>query len=286
MHEENKTASESAIRIVLRASFRNHKHQIHPQSAREHPDHTERPTGDEIRRSPRTGHLDARGSAWTPFDYLFDLYDTIDHPALSQSPRETFRKGFEASGTRAERMIPYDREFLMATLPTTTRGTAKVTSGRGVKINHVYYWSAAFQVPGVANQQVPIRYDPFDVGTAYAFVDRQWVQCHSEYYAGLHGHSEKEIMIATHELRRRQQRHSQGLEITAKKLAGFLQSVEADEVLLAQRLRDREAQATRSFQSVAPSPFPVTIDGEHSAVKVVVAVSAAASDSDQIYGEF
>ncbi len=219
-------------------------------------------------------------------DYLFDLYDTIDHPALGQSPRETFRKGFEASGTRVERMIPYDREFMMATLPTTTRGTAKVTSGRGVKINHVYYWSAAFQVPGVANQQVPIRYDPFDVGTAYAFVDRQWVQCHSEYYAGLHGHSEKEIMIATHELRRRQQRHSQGLEITAKKLAGFLQSVEADEVLLAQRLRDREAQATRSFQSVAPSPFSVTIDGEHSAVKVVVAVSAAASDSGQIYGEF
>ena len=188
-------------------------------------------------------------------DYLFDLYDTIDHPALGQSPRETFRKGFEASGTRVERMIPYDREFMMATLPTTTRGAAKVTSGRGVKINHVYYWSAAFQVPGVANQQVPIRYDPFDVGTAYAFVDRQWVQCHSEYYAGLHGHSEKEIMIATHELRRRQQRHSQGFAITAKKLAGFLQSVEADEFLLAQRLRDQEAQATRSFQSSAPSPF-------------------------------
>jgi hypothetical protein len=218
-------------------------------------------------------------------DYLFDLYDTIDHPALGQSPRETFRKGFEASGTRVERMIPYDREFMMATLPTTTKGAAKVTSGRGVKINHVYYWSAAFQVPGVANQQVPIRYDPFDVGTAYAFVDRQWVQCHSEYYAGLHGHSEKEIMIATHELRRRQQRHSQGFAITAKKLAGFLQSVEADEFLLAQRLRDQEAQATRSFQSSAPSPFPITVDGERSEGKVV-AVSGEASDSGQIYGEF
>jgi hypothetical protein len=155
-------------------------------------------------------------------EYLFEVYDTIEHPALGRSPREAFQAGLEASGTRTERMIPYDQEFLMVTLPATPKGTAKVTPGRGVKINRIYYWSGSFQSPVVENQQVPIRYDPFDAGTAYAFVERRWVRCHSEYYTVLHGHSEKEIMVASNELRRRQQSHSQGLVITAKKLAGFL----------------------------------------------------------------
>ena len=47
-----------------------------------------------------------------------------------------------------------------------------MTPGRGVKINHIYYWSTSFQVPGLENQQVPVRYDPFDAGSAYAFVER------------------------------------------------------------------------------------------------------------------
>ena len=67
------------------------------------------------------------------------------------------------------------------------------------------------------------------------------MRCHSEYYTALHGHSEKELMIASNELRRRQQSHSQGLVITAKKLAGFLQSVEADELLMAQHETEPEA---------------------------------------------
>jgi putative transposase len=220
-------------------------------------------------------------------EYLFEVYDTIDHPALGRSPREAFQAGFEASGIRTERMIPYDQEFLMATLPSTPKGTAKVTPGRGIKINRVYYWSGSFQSPAVENQQVPIRYDPFDAGTAYAFIERRWVQCHSEYYAGLHGHSEKEIMIASHELRRRHQLHSQGFVITAKKLADFLQSVEADELLLAQRLRDQEAQGTRGSVTAAPSmaPLPVGVDGERVEEKAVT-VNAGTADNGEIYGEF
>ena len=220
-------------------------------------------------------------------EFLFEVYDTIDHPALGQSPREAFRSGLEANGNRVERMIPYHQEFLMATLPATPKGTAKVAPGRGVKINHIYYWSGGFQMPGLENQQVPIRYDPFDVGTAYAFVEGRWVQCHSEYYAILHGHSERELMIASNELRRRQQCHSQGFVITAKRLAGFLQSVEADEILMAQRLRDQEAQPTRSSRNVVPSmpPFSAGVDGE-SVEGNAVAVDAEAVESDEIYGEF
>jgi putative transposase len=175
----------------------------------------------------------------------------------------------------------------MATLPATPRGTAKVMPGRGVKINHIYYWSASFQVPAVENQQVPIRYDPFDAGTAYAFVERRWVRCHSEYYTVFHGRSEKELMIASSELRRRQECQSQGLVITAKKLAGFLQSVENDELLMAQRMRDNEAQATRNSLSVVPSTPPSSGNRESEPMEGnTIAASADRADSGEVYGEF
>jgi len=178
--------------------------------------------------------------------YLFEVYDAIDHPALGQSPREAFRSGSEKAGNRPQRMIPYDHEFLMCTLPSTLKGTAKVRPGCGVKINHIYYWADAFRDPGIEGQQVPVRYEPFDVGEAYAFVRHQWVQCHSEHYAAFQGRSEREVMLASKELLRRHQQHSGQLKITARKLADLLQSLEADEVLLAQRMRDRESRVVRS----------------------------------------
>ena len=220
-------------------------------------------------------------------EYLFEVYDTIDHPALGQGPREAFRVGFEASGFRMERMIPYDQEFLMATLPTTPKGSAKVTPGRGVKIHHVYYWSSRFQDPAVENQRVPIRYDPFDAGAAYAFVQGHWVQCHSEYHTVFHGHSEKELMIASKELHRRRQCHSQGVAITARKLADFLQSVEADELLMTQRLRDQEARATRSAPTaIRPAPPDSDKIRVDPAADNDMVCNADSAEIGEIYGEF
>ena len=105
----------------------------------------------------------------------------------------------------------------MATLPTTRRGTARVSPGRGVIVNGVYYWAEAFRDPTVENHDVAVRYDPFDIGKAYAFVKNRWTEGHSEHYAALRGRSEKEIMLASKEVRRRSQLlsgaiHSDGSE--------------------------------------------------------------------------
>ncbi len=112
-----------------------------------------------------------------------------------------------------------------------------------MKINHLYYWSEHFRNPSWESRQVPVRYDPFDVGTAFALVDRQWVECHSEYYPLLHGHSEREVHLASEELRKRRGNHSGQFGITAKKLADFLESVEVEEAVLIQRLSDLEARS-------------------------------------------
>ncbi|MEC4813047.1 MAG: DDE-type integrase/transposase/recombinase [Scytonema sp. PMC 1069.18] len=179
------------------------------------------------------------------YDYLcvwaYEIYDTEQHPALSQSPRDAFTSGLLQSGNRSHRLIAYDENFYILTLPTTSTGKAKVQPGSGVKINYIYYWSNIFRDPQIENTSVSVRYDPFDAGIAYAFVQGQWVQCISHNYADFHGRSEKELALASSELRKRSSNHAQQSKISAKKLAEFLASVEEQEALLEQRLRDAEA---------------------------------------------
>ena len=114
-------------------------------------------------------------------EWAYEVYDTIPHPALGQSPREAFTAGLDQSGYRLHRMVAYDEAFRLWTLPTTPRGTARVVPGKGVKIQHIFYWASALRDPEVEQSQVPVRYDPYDAGTAYAYVRNRWVQCISEH---------------------------------------------------------------------------------------------------------
>lgn len=221
-------------------------------------------------------------------EYLYEVYDTVEHPALGQSPRDAFLARLAETGERRHRTIPYDQDFLIFTLPTTPKGTARVVPGKGVKIHHVYYWCEGFRDPQVPSNQITVRYDPFDAGVAYAFVQKQWVQCHSEYYAVLKGRSEREVMLATEELRQRYHNHSASFSVTARHLAEFLESVEAEERLLTQRLSDLESSEIRRT---------LTNGGErkdrafvaHTSEKPVAradGVSANELAIEEVYGEF
>jgi len=129
---------------------------------------------------------------------------------------------------------------------------------------------------------MPVRYDPFDAGTAFAFCRNQWVECHSEYYTILHGRSEREIMLATEEIRKQHRLHSaRRLNFNAKTLAIFLESVEAQEVLLVQRACDRESAAVRSGTGSSGSPHDAPDDTATHLENVI-----CQADVVEIYGEF
>jgi len=53
-------------------------------------------------------------------------------------------------------------------------------------------------------------------------------------------------MIASREIQKRLQEHSRQGGITARRLADFLLSIESEELLLLQRLRDRDSTAARN----------------------------------------
>jgi putative transposase len=143
-----------------------------------------------------------RQAVWTLGDlyaflceWAYEVYDQMEHPALGQSPRDAFLQGLSRTGEREHRWIPYDEEFLMESSPTTRKGKAKVEPGRGIKIHGIYYSAPALRQPDVEGTSVNVRYDPFDIGTAYAYVRRRWVRCVSQYHAQLSGHSEKELLV-------------------------------------------------------------------------------------------
>jgi hypothetical protein len=96
-----------------------------------------------------------------------------------------------------------------------------------------------------------VRYDPFDLGVAYAYVQDRWVRCISQYYAQFQGYSEKARLLAAAELRQRQQARTP-LRVTAKHLAEFLARATGHEALLLQRLHDQEAR--RVLAAIAGSP--------------------------------
>jgi putative transposase len=211
-------------------------------------------------------------------EYAYEVYDQIDHPALGESPRNAFLKGIASTGFRSHRLIPYDEDFLMSTRPTTPKGTAKLLPGRGVKIHHLYYWSESFRDPDIENKQLKVRYDPFDIGTAYALVKNRWVRCHSEYYAIFNGRSEKELLIATKELRAQKTNHSRQFTVSAKRLADFLQSVAVEEASLMQRLRDAESRKACGSRNPSPDRLPERVANQSDSQEVADRSSESLSD--------
>ncbi|KVN70529.1 hypothetical protein WM03_08540 [Burkholderia ubonensis] len=185
--------------------------------------------------------------------YFNEVYHRNHHSTLGCSPNEMFARGLTVCGPRTHARIPYSRTFLMLTFPSTDKGTAKVTS-RGVKINYCYYSCPALRAFKTIGQRVAVRYDPFNMGTAYVYVDQLWHECHSEHYMVFRGRSEKEVQIASEFLKAKFRKAGIHAPLNAKRLADFLCTVEGDDVLKVQRLHQDESQpAQRRDESALTS---------------------------------
>lgn len=189
--------------------------------------------------------------------WAYENYDTIVHPALHQSPRDAFAAGMVAGG-RKRALIAYDDDFIRLTWPTTAKGTAKVVRGSGVKLNRLYYWNDAFRY--VEGQVVDVRYDPFDMGRAMAYVKGEWVDCISYRPALLQGRSERELNVIAEEIRRNDQLHAAGRPVTQKQIADYLAGAQSDQVKL-QRLRDEAALAARQIVGMTAAEASALLDG-------------------------
>lgn len=208
--------------------------------------------------------------------WAYQIYDQSEHEALGTTPHQIYLQGMSKGGERLSRQIPYNEEFLMATRPTTRSGEAKVRAGSGIKINYLYYWNDIFRNPEVEGTKVPVRYEPFNVGVAYAYVKGHWVKCISQYYSIFEGHSEKELLLASSEIRRATSLTRSNSSVSAKRLAEFIANVQEHETLLLQRLKDIEAKQVQNTLQNEPTEV---IDGDENDSKELVTPTAASNES-------
>lgn len=193
-------------------------------------------------------------AAWTlgPFTEWFtawgyEFYNKNPHWTLKQRPIEMLARSLELTGKRRGR-ITYDENFRILTMPTTRKRTAKNVVDKGVKINNIYYWNSGLRERSLEGKQLPVRFDPFNVSLAYVHIRGRWVQCTSEHFATFEHCTERQIKIASEELRRRDKKLSQARPLMAKNLADFIrraeevQSGQAELRLLNQRNKDREVR--------------------------------------------
>jgi putative transposase len=236
--------------------------------------------------------------------WAYQVYDTREHPALGQSPRQAFEMGLAIGGSRTHQHIAYDELFHILTLPAPEQRLRKVQPGQGIKLHNIYYWSNAFRDPEIEKSNIEVRYDPFDAGVAYALVRGQWVKCISAYYQYLQGLSEREIQLISIELKQRKRNYEQRLNTTDRALVEFLNSQQAKEgQFLEQRLRDAEHKTvlqqihpqtrgsdTQDLSSSSLSSFDRSSCQRQlescSEREISYSVSPIATESLDYYGEF
>jgi putative transposase len=196
-------------------------------------------------------------------EWAYSIYDNSEHDSLGTTPLQVYTDSLQSTGEREHRHIAYDEDFLMATRPSTPKGNALVQPGQGIKVNYIYYWNDAFRNPAVEKTKVPVRYDPFDMGVAYAYLEGRWVKCISQYYSIFVGRTEKELLLAAQEIRQKDKRNVVSTNISAKRLADFIAAVQEHETLLLQRLRDLESigvlENFTSNLTDVPSVTPVPV---------------------------
>lgn len=189
-------------------------------------------------------------------EYAYERYADMPHSALGMPPRVAMARGLAMAGERTHMLIPFSEGFKLLCLPTTPAGKAKVRAGKGIKILGIHYWHASFRDPRIAGKTVDIRYDPFDISRAYAFVDGAWQLCRSEYQANFERRTEREIATISQELRafKRIASSDPNRRLRAEYIAAYLNALRTSEAVLLQQRRDAEKLAANKELPPASPP--------------------------------
>jgi putative transposase len=137
-------------------------------------------------------------------DYYFaTLYGKEPHPTHLEGPVEHLDRRLRETGERLNRLVAYDRRFLIETCPIPSDGpTRRVDRQRGVKMNHLHYDCEAFHSSKLDGVEVEVRVDPWDIRFVYVLIDNGWVRCANNQLAKYRSYTEVELRYALEEARK------------------------------------------------------------------------------------
>jgi putative transposase len=211
--------------------------------------------------------------------FCFETYDQLLHAGIGTTPVEAYERGLATAGSRPWRRVEYNETFKLLTMATTPKGTARIQPGLGVKIRYFYYWAEEMRDPQWERKEVPVRFDQEDLGVAYARIAGRWLRCISCHYDTLKGKSEKQLKLAVAALRRRRSLIEGSRTTTARQIARFFESVEGEEVLREQRMKDMARE--RILESYSGGPVvAAAISAKHGLGTVVQHAEEQAAPPD------
>lgn len=191
--------------------------------------------------------------------WAFEYYEQEIHSALDMSPRQAFEQGLVQTGSRGQRTVLCNKDFMIATCPPVDRGgERKVDGQRGVKVHDLHYWHAAFASPHVAKKHLPVRYDPWDASSVYVFVGKDWVRarCRSLLELGHLTHAERQTLSEEY-------RNKSGKKvdeaISSQRLKEFIQVFTPEGALALVRERQEENKRLYSqleLANISPVDLP------------------------------
>lgn len=193
-------------------------------------------------------------------DWAYNHYDTQKHKTLKRTPRDVYQCSLKLTGERRHRLLAYDEEFKVLTLPPTRKGTAKFFPGKGVKVNSNWHWCDEFGETEYAEfegTQIPVRYDPFNIGHVYVYLRDKWVECKSQNYFEQEGRSETEQLIISAEERMRDRVFSREMPKRAAEQARNRKADESREKALADNRRlllKKQAENERILNAINIEP--------------------------------
>jgi transposase InsO family protein len=219
-----------------------------------------------LRRQTRKvsrSHDPSRLAVWTmePFDesfcdWAYNRYDTQVHETLKRSPRDLYESTIKRTGERRHRLLAFDHEFLILTMPSTRKGTAKVLNSGRVKIGSDFY--RCEELMPLIGKTVEVRVDPLNIMNGYVRIKEKWVRCVCDKYRHVERMTERERKAFSEEERQRKRTFSGGLKDRALERALSSRPDRAKEKELAENRRQallRKKQNEFSIKRVLGKHF-------------------------------
>lgn len=144
---------------------------------------------------------------------------------------------------------------------------AAIDPKSGIQVNYTQYWCAEFSDTSLHGKQVPVRYDPWDLSRAYAYVQHRWVLCRSE-EADLYSRlTIREMHYATEEALFRLRTYEHVRQGNAANVAKGVRRANAREMVLAERRKAIDAQQTPGKTTQQTESKPVAQDDWSDAIE-------------------
>lgn len=145
--------------------------------------------------------------------YFFETYNNAKHGSLTTSPNNFYDQKLEIYGKRKHVEIPYDRQFLIDTLPSAPntrshkenidKDTRTATKSGAIRLWGIQYLSDALKNLPRSERDVPVRFDPMNICHVFAFVKGHWERCVCRFESQLSHKTERELMMVSEVLRKR-----------------------------------------------------------------------------------